>query len=95
MPKRKHTHKYYRMPFSDHYVWKCALVECNHHIPRHMEEDIKTKLTICWVCGTKFPMTEGIALTMNKPTCLDCSPDSIAVRIAKDESILENLGNKK
>jgi predicted amidophosphoribosyltransferase len=40
-------------------------------MPRHLEEMMFGKDTICWGCGDRFQFDEN-ALEMDKPECLDC-----------------------
>lgn len=71
--KSKHIHKYHQVgKFSK--LWACALPECNHYMPKHLEDMLPGKASICWDCGDKFILDER-ALGMTKPVCLDCTPE--------------------
>lgn len=89
---RKHTHKYYKMPFADSYVWACGIAGCSHHIPRYMEASIRQKASVCWQCEDEFFFAENAgALMMSNPVCLSCAPDSIAKSVARDLEIQEQV----
>ncbi len=49
---RKHNHKYYfGLEIAGTKIWACALPECNHYMPKHMENMVNGKKAICWKCG--------------------------------------------
>jgi hypothetical protein len=68
---KRHVHKYHRVKFSFADIWACALPDCNHYLPKHMEATIEGKNSICWSCGEIFQLDMG-ALGSVKPTCFHC-----------------------
>lgn len=68
---RRHTHKYYRADFRFGRVWACALPDCNHYMPQHMEDFVNGKFSICWQCGEQFKMNP-ISMKMDQPVCEEC-----------------------
>lgn len=69
---RKHTHKYYHgRRVAGTLIWSCALPECGHYMPKHMEELIEGRLSICWKCNEPFVMMNS-HMKMEKPICDNC-----------------------
>jgi len=69
---RKHAHKYYYgLKVGGDLVWACAFPHCNHYMPKHMEERVIDKLSICWKCGEEFVL-ESQLMNRQKPICVDC-----------------------
>lgn len=72
MSKRKqHIHKYQRISIGEFKVWSCALPDCQHYMPKHMEQMIPGKGTICWNCLEECLMGP-IQMNMIRPFCDDC-----------------------
>lgn len=74
MGKIKHAepHKYelVKLGQSSH-VWRCALPHCNHYMPKHLEEMVPGKASLCWACGAE--MTLNIEnMKENHPRCDEC-----------------------
>ena len=91
MAGKKHTHKYYKMKLSGvTEVWACAHDDCTHYLPKHLEDMINGKGSICWDCGNTMKMNPN-QVEMNKPTCDDCNGSG---EINLSPSILEYLKNK-
>lgn len=75
---KRHTHKYFKareFPKSPSFLWACALPDCNHHMPKHMESMLPGKYTMCWKCGETTIMDER-TMKMDKPLCDDCDPET-------------------
>lgn len=68
---KRHIHKYYRAKLAFGDVWACALDNCNHYMPQHMEGLIPGKASLCWNCNQKFILDPN-ALNMELPTCVNC-----------------------
>lgn len=68
---KRHTHKYHRIIISSTKVWACALPNCNHYMPKHMEQMVDGKNTICWSCDEVFILNESNM--KDKPVCDECS----------------------
>ena len=67
----KHIHKYHKVKVNGVTVWACALPECNHHMPKHYEEMIPGKASICWDCANDMVMDET-SLTEIQSICVSC-----------------------
>ena len=89
---RKHPHKYYRLELNPgQVVWACALPDCSHYMPVHLERSVLGKNFICWNCDKvsqikpqhiKFDREYFSELDKNEtihPICTNCvlgiSPD--------------------
>ncbi len=94
---KRHTHKYYKAreyrgkdsPF----LWACALPDCSHHMPKHMEAMLEGKYTVCWSCG-ETTVLDSRTLKTDKPICEDCDPDTnvlATVEALKDAGIINKL----
>ena len=68
----RHVHKYMRINMSSHKIWACALPECNHYMPIHLEELVPGKASICWECGDKM-ILDLDNMKSDKPKCAECS----------------------
>jgi hypothetical protein len=68
---KRHTHKYHKITMSSQMVWACALPDCNHYMPKHMEMMVPGKNTICWGCGADMVL-DAHNMTDHKPTCNKC-----------------------
>lgn len=69
----KHTHKYLRVLLNKKKkdsarVFKCVIPECHHFIAESLVEG---RVTVCWVCNSRFAMTKKSAKLM-KPHCANC-----------------------
>jgi hypothetical protein len=71
----RHTHKYHRVSMGTVKVWACALDKCNHYMPKHMENMVPGKATICWRCGEETQLDPALNMNMERPVCIDCNPD--------------------
>lgn len=70
---KRHLHKYHRVELSFVKVWACALPDCNHFMPKHLEGIIPGKASICWGCGEKFILDDN-NMKDDQPQCYDCKP---------------------
>lgn len=68
---KRHTHKYHKIDMLGSKIWACALPDCNHYMPKHMENLIPGKSTYCWECNSSMVL-DPKALTMDRPICIDC-----------------------
>lgn len=76
MAGRKHVHKYIRRKMYAHSVWACALPDCTHYMPKHMEQMVEGKASICHQCNEEFILSTD-ALKEDKPRCADCRFDVV------------------
>lgn len=68
---RKHVHKYHNIQVAYNKVWACALPDCTHYMPKHMEEMVPGKKSICWQCNEPF-ILDTEAMKEDKPRCIGC-----------------------
>jgi len=68
-----HVHKYHRRPLGspDKLVWACALPECTHYQPKHLESMVEGRTSLCNQCGSEFILNEDNMREKN-PRCDDC-----------------------
>lgn len=80
MASRK-PHKYYKMSMQGDKVWACAgcaRANCTHYMPKHLEQLVIDRPSICWSCGETFVL-DALAMTRDKPVCMDCNPQMTAL----------------
>jgi hypothetical protein len=82
----KHTHKYIRATLKYASVWRCALPDCTHFIPKHQEPLIEGRYSFCWGCGERFILDED-ALKEDMPRCFTCRHPSLVEEFDVDEYI--------
>lgn len=83
MPGKKHIHKYHKINLAGHFVFACALSDCSHYIPKHIENLIIGKKTYCWECD--LVMTMGLEeIKMDRPICVSCRTKTIELPIASN-----------
>jgi hypothetical protein len=68
---KRHIHKYHKINFSYATVWGCALPDCNHYMPKHMEAMVEGKKSYCWHCGEEM-ILDIDAMKESKPRCIPC-----------------------
>lgn len=73
----KHVHKYHHIDIGyGTKLWACALPTCNHHMPKHLENSVIGKFSICWNCSKNFILdTEN--MKDDKPICFECKHPAI------------------
>lgn len=70
---KKHTHKYYfGLLVGGDKVWACALPNCTHYMPKHMEGNVEGKFALCWKCSEQFTL-DPVNMKRAKPICDDCT----------------------
>lgn len=87
-------HKYYKNQLSPGIkVWACSLAACNHFMPKHLENLIPGRLSLCFSCGEQIVL-DPIRIKMDKPLCDDClsgiNPRSSVVVKDDDDSTVSN-----
>lgn len=83
---KKHIHKYHKVEVNFVEVWACALPTCNHHMPKHYENMMPGKATICWDCG-EATLLDPVNMKLTKPTCSDCRGDKDIEEYLRDKGI--------
>lgn len=72
MAGKKHTHKYHKIEIAYDKLWACALDTCTHYMPKHLENNIPGKRSICWKCNEQF-ILDNVNMADDKPVCSNCS----------------------
>ena len=81
---KRHTHKYHRINIAGDMLWACALPDCYHYMPRHMNNMVIGKKSICWSCNNDLVM-DTRSMQSNMPQCLDCETGTTAESREMDE----------
>jgi hypothetical protein len=81
---KNHVHKYHKIDLSYNKVWACALDDCTHYMPFHMESFVPGKRSLCWACGGIF-MLDHELMKLDRPICRDCA----MVKSGMDELLSE------
>jgi hypothetical protein len=68
---KKQLHKYHRIVVAGNKVWACALSDCTHYMPKHMEDMVLGKKSMCWQCDKVF-ILDNDAMQEDKPRCIEC-----------------------
>ena len=73
MPKIKHgTHRYHWRKLGSNRVLACAVPNCTHYVPKHLEAVlIDGRPSLCNSCGLEFTLTPD-ALKEDSPRCDNC-----------------------
>lgn len=88
---KKHVHKYHKLELAGQKVWCCALPDCSHHMPKHYENAVIGKYSICWNCDKEFRLTPE-NMTDDMPTCDNCKSGIEPVSVPVNFSIDDLLG---
>lgn len=72
MAPKKHVHKYHKVVINGDKLWACALPDCTHYQPKHIERMVIGKKSICWQCEEQFTLNAANMLR-DLPLCDDCS----------------------
>jgi hypothetical protein len=80
---KRHRHKYHRIDIGmGTPVWKCALPDCSHYMPKHMEGLLNGKNSTCWECGADINLNPS-NMEEDKPKCDNCrlgiTPENVAI----------------
>ncbi len=94
MAGKNHTHKYHFVWCAGDKVWACGFDDCTHYMPKHLEDFMKGKVSICWSCGKKFLLDNdrkqyGIKENEGRPVCFDCELREKGVDVEAIHSLLE------
>jgi hypothetical protein len=87
---KRHIHKYHKVNAAFVKLWACALPDCNHHMPKHLEEFVLGKASICWNCDAQMVIDEE-SYKMDKPFCINCLHPASSDDLLKH---LESLAEK-
>lgn len=68
---KRHRHKYHYVVFGATHVWACALPDCSHYMPKHMEAMAEGKASICWQCGGEM-ILDKTNMKEVQPRCENC-----------------------
>lgn len=53
-------------------LWACALPTCHHHMPKHYENSIPGKASLCWGCGEQMTL-DLENMKLDQPICFTCA----------------------
>lgn len=81
MAGRKHIHKYCKRELYGTSVWTCALPTCTHYMPKHLEEMVKGKYSVCWECDEQMIMGP-LQMERDKPICDNCNGTAEVVELS-------------
>jgi hypothetical protein len=84
---KNHIHKYHKIDMLGQSIWACALPDCTHYMPKHMEHFIPGKVSICWACSSHVMLDEH-TMQMDRPICLKCELKERNVNVDEIESLL-------
>lgn len=91
---KRHVHKYHHISVGTMgKVWCCALPDCSHYMPAHMEGMVLGKNSICWSCESVF-ILDSNAMDLDKPLCGKCRLSNTNIDDEQDDAILELLARK-
>jgi hypothetical protein len=83
-------HKYYKGKIGMDKVWMCGN-GCGHYMPKHMEDLMLSKMSICWDCGEEFQLTRLLMIS-ERPVCENCSPlPAIEEKVVLDDLRKRNV----
>lgn len=69
---KRHIHKYHKIDVNYTDVWACALPDCTHFMPKHMENMVLGRASLCWQCNERFILnTEN--MKNKRPICPTCA----------------------
>lgn len=86
MPRKNHTHKYQLRATGSQPVWACALPDCNHYMPPHLNTLIEGRSSICWECDEKF-ILDIDSMKEARPRCFTCRDGSVVKLIEHSEPL--------
>jgi len=90
---KRHIHKYRKINLAFQKVWACALPDCAHHMPKHMEEMVEGKFSLCWQCNEQMVLGPD-NMKMDMPICLDCQNGTVKPKVEivdSEETIKQRL----
>lgn len=81
---KNHIHKYRRIELAGQKVWSCALSDCTHYMPKHMEAFVEGKVSICWGCDKNLVMDID-RMKYDNPICLECEIKAMGMSLPFDD----------
>ena len=87
---RRHIHKYHHIELNFGKVWACALPDCSHYMPPHIEQMVIGRNSICWKCDGKM-ILDPINMKDEHPICNECASIN---RVRIEEFIPATADNK-
>jgi hypothetical protein len=68
---KKHIHKYFKVILGYVKVWRCAIADCNHYMPKHLENMVEGRASICWECDEVMKLNP-LNMETDRPVCEFC-----------------------
>lgn len=90
---RRHRHKYHLVAMGANHVWACALPDCTHYMPNHMEAMVEGKASICWQCGEDMILDKE-NMKDKQPRCYNCKTGIVA-ELPMTPVLKERLNNQE
>jgi DNA-directed RNA polymerase subunit RPC12/RpoP len=69
---KNHIHKYHHIDITYAKVWACALGDCTHYMPAHLNSLMTGKKSHCWECNKEFFLDEE-NMKNPEPVCMACA----------------------
>lgn len=96
MASKRHTHKYYYgLEVAGTKVWACALPDCQHFMPKHMENLVNGRRAVCWECNgptiVDFSRLKSKEYDGGKVFCDDCIEEANLVKSGVIKSSIKEL----
>src|SRR5438128_1620838 len=68
---KRHIHKYHKVTTGYTTLWACAFPDCSHFMPKHIENNVIGKASICWHCSSNLILNSE-NMKDDKPICSSC-----------------------
>jgi hypothetical protein len=86
----KHVHMYRKVEINGVKVFACGLPECSHHMPKHYENLLLGKFSICWKCRETMKLDHD-NMQFDFPWCNNCMKSSISGLSGENEVITNKV----
>jgi hypothetical protein len=77
---KAHIHKYHYINIKYTSVWACALGDCTHFMPAHLETMMLGKKSLCWACNGEFYLDED-NMKNSEPICYECAHANVIAHL--------------
>lgn len=87
---KRHRHKYHLVSLGAGKVWACALPDCTHYMPSHMNAMVEGKASICWQCGEDMILDKA-NMKESQPRCENCRLGIESVEVPLSNAMAERI----
>lgn len=87
--KRHRRHKYYKVEVAQNKVWACALPDCTHYLPKHMEKLANGKDSFCWGCNEHITLNPA-NMNDDHPQCENCKMGISPITVETEAPVLND-----